>query len=174
MTAQQDLAAVARAVIEANSYLTIATADDAGEPWPSPVWYAHRGYREFFWVSSPDSRHSRNLADRPQAGVVILDSQVPAGSAQAVYLTVTAAAVTPDELPGGIEVFSARSQARAGQAVDGRRRVRTRLPAPLPRRRVRTLRPRRCRPAGTSLTLGVIDRHAESCTPQRTYGKTTQ
>lgn len=115
MTAQQDLAAVARAVIEANSYLTIATADRAGEPWPSPVWYAHRGYREFFWVSSPDSRHSRNLADRPQAGIVIFDSQVPAGSAQAVYLTVTAAAATPDELPGGIEVFSARSQALLGR-----------------------------------------------------------
>ena len=115
MTSQQDLAAVARAVIEANSYLTIATAGRAGVPWPSPVWYAHRGYREFFWVSSPDSRHSRNLAERPQAGIVIFDSRVPGGSAQAVYLTVTAAAATPDEVPGGIEVFSARSQALLGR-----------------------------------------------------------
>ncbi len=115
MTPQQDLAAVARAVIEANSYLTIATADRAGDPWPSPVWYTHRGYREFFWVSSPGSRHSRNLAQRPKAGIVIFDSQAPAGSAQAVYLTVTAAAATPDELPGGIEVFSARSQALLGR-----------------------------------------------------------
>jgi nitroimidazol reductase NimA-like FMN-containing flavoprotein (pyridoxamine 5'-phosphate oxidase superfamily) len=115
MTPQHDLAAVARAVIEANSYLTIATADRAGAPWPSPVWYAHRGYREFFWASSPDSRHSRNLTERPQAGIVIFDSQVPARSAQAVYLSVTAAAVTPDELPGAIEVYSARSQARLGR-----------------------------------------------------------
>lgn len=115
MTPQHDLAAVARAVIEANSYLTIATADGAGEPWPSPVWYAHRGYREFFWASSPGSRHSRNLAQRPQAGIVIFDSQVPAGSAQAVYLTVAAAEVTPAGLPGGIEVYSARSQARLGR-----------------------------------------------------------
>jgi hypothetical protein len=115
MTPQHDLAAVARAVIEANSYLTVATADRAGEPWPSPVWYAHRGYREFFWASSPDSRHSRNLAQRPQAGIVIFDSRVPAGAAQAVYLTVTAAEVTPAGLPGGVEVYSARSQALLGR-----------------------------------------------------------
>ena len=74
MTTEQDPARVARAVIDANSYMTIATADPAGQPWPSPVWYAHAGYREFFWVSSPAARHSRNLADRPRAGIVIFDS----------------------------------------------------------------------------------------------------
>ena len=111
MTSQHELASIARAVIEANSYMTLATADSAGLPWPSPVWYAHSGYRQFFWVSSPAARHSRNLAGRPQAGIVIFDSHVPAGTAQAVYLTATAAATTPDELLPGIEVFSARSQA---------------------------------------------------------------
>jgi nitroimidazol reductase NimA-like FMN-containing flavoprotein (pyridoxamine 5'-phosphate oxidase superfamily) len=111
MTEQHDLARIARAVIDANSYLTLATADRAGQPWPSPVWYAHRLYREFFWVSSPTAQHSRNLADRPQAGVVIFDSHVPARTAQAVYLTVTAAEVTADELAQGIEVYSARSRA---------------------------------------------------------------
>jgi hypothetical protein len=111
MTSQHDLAAIARAVIDANSYMTLATADRAGLPWPSPVWYAHCGYREFFRVSSPAARHSRNLAERPQAGVVIFDSHVPAGTAQAVYMTATAAEVAPDELIQGVEVFSARSQA---------------------------------------------------------------
>ena len=111
MTAQHDLAQVARAVIDANSYMTIATADRAGQPWPSPVWYAHATYREFFWVSSPAARHSRNLADRPEAGIVIFDSQVPAGQAQAVYLTATADEVPADELTGSIDVYSARSLA---------------------------------------------------------------
>jgi hypothetical protein len=111
MTSQQDLASIARAVIDANSYMTLATADGAGLPWPSPVWYAHSGYREFFWVSSPAARHSRNLAERPQAGIVVFGSHVPAGTAQAVYMTATAAEVNPDELAEGVEVFSARSQA---------------------------------------------------------------
>jgi hypothetical protein len=111
MTSQHDLARVARAVIDANFCLTLATADEAGRPWPSPVWYAHAGYCEFFWISSPAARHSRNLTERPEAGIVIFDSHVPPGTAQAVYLTVAAAEVTPDDLPRGVEVFSARSQA---------------------------------------------------------------
>ena len=112
MTAQHDLASVARAVIDGNCYMTLATADGTGRPWPSPVWYAHADHREFFWVSSPDTLHSRNLAGRPEAGIVIFDSHRPPGTAQAVYLTVTAAEVTTDdELSRGVEVFSARSQA---------------------------------------------------------------
>jgi hypothetical protein len=107
---QPDLAAAARAIIDDNSYLTIATADRAGLPWASPLWYAHAGYREFFWTSSPAARHSRNLAERPQAGIVIFDSRAPIGSPQAVYLTVTADEVAGDRLSQGIDVFSARSQ----------------------------------------------------------------
>jgi hypothetical protein len=113
MTAQHDPSSIARAVIDANSYMTIATADHAGQPWPSPVWYAHAGYREFFWVSSPATRHSRNLAERSQAGIVIFDSRTPAGNAQAVYMIVTAQQVATDEVIRGITVYSARSQALA-------------------------------------------------------------
>jgi len=110
-TPQDDLARIARAVIDANRYMTVATADSAGQPWPSPVWYAHAGYRDFFWVSSPGARHSRNLAGRPQAAIVVFDSHAAPGTAQAVYLTATAAEVTPDEVPEAIAVYSARSHA---------------------------------------------------------------
>jgi hypothetical protein len=112
---QPDLAAAARAIVDGNSYLTIATADRTGLPWASPLWYAHAGYREFFWVSSPAARHSRNLAERPQAGIVIFDSRAPVGSPQGVYLTVTAEEVTGDRLGRGIEVFSARSQSQGAR-----------------------------------------------------------
>jgi pyridoxine/pyridoxamine 5'-phosphate oxidase len=115
MTPEHDPARIARAVIDANSYMTIATADQAGQPWPSPVWYAHAGYREFLWVSSPSTRHSRNLAEQPHAAIVIFDSHAPAGTAQAVYMTVTAAQVSPDEVTGAVAVYSARSQALVGR-----------------------------------------------------------
>jgi Pyridoxamine 5'-phosphate oxidase len=112
---QPDLASAARAIIDGNSYLTIATADRAGRPWASPLWYAHAGHQEFFWISSPAARHSRNLAERPQAGIVIFDSRAPIGDPQAVYLTVTACEVPGDRLAQGIEVFSARSQAHGAR-----------------------------------------------------------
>ena len=46
-----------RDTIEANCYLVLATADAAGRPWSSPVYFAHIGFTEFFWVSSPEAAH---------------------------------------------------------------------------------------------------------------------
>ena len=101
-----DPVADARAVIDSNSYMTLGTADESGRPWVSPVWFAHSGYREFFWVSSPDARHSINLAARPDVGIVIFDSQVSPAAAEAVYVSARAEALSGDEVEPGIEVFS--------------------------------------------------------------------
>jgi nitroimidazol reductase NimA-like FMN-containing flavoprotein (pyridoxamine 5'-phosphate oxidase superfamily) len=84
MASELDPEATARAVIEANRYMTLGTADEDGVPWVSPVWFATADRRDFFWVSSPEARHSRNLAARPELSIVIFDSQVQPGSAQAV------------------------------------------------------------------------------------------
>ena len=76
----------ARRMIEANSYLTLATADASGRPWATPVWFAHAeseaGY-EFVWVSKPGARHSQNVAARPEIAIVVYDSTVPVGGAAA-------------------------------------------------------------------------------------------
>ncbi|HWM22686.1 MAG TPA: pyridoxamine 5'-phosphate oxidase family protein, partial [Ilumatobacteraceae bacterium] len=68
MTEANELTAQARAILDANRYMTLATADESGVPWASPVWFASADYRAFFWVSAPGARHSRNLAARPQVG----------------------------------------------------------------------------------------------------------
>ena len=44
-TMNEDLADRFRRVIDANLYMTIATADEVGSPWASPVYFAHTGYR---------------------------------------------------------------------------------------------------------------------------------
>jgi nitroimidazol reductase NimA-like FMN-containing flavoprotein (pyridoxamine 5'-phosphate oxidase superfamily) len=113
-----DSAAGARALIDSCQYLTLATADGDGRPWASPVWYAHEDYRRFVWVSKPEARHSRNLAVRPQAGIVIFDSTVPMGEGQAVYVEATVQEIASDEDDDErwVEVFSARSEALGGRA----------------------------------------------------------
>jgi nitroimidazol reductase NimA-like FMN-containing flavoprotein (pyridoxamine 5'-phosphate oxidase superfamily) len=90
MTTPADLAVTARAVIDANRYMTLGTTDDDGRPWLSPVYYAASGYREFYWVSPPAAKHSRNLARRPDLSVVIFDSRQPPYAVQAVYMTAVA------------------------------------------------------------------------------------
>ena len=62
------------------------------------------------WVSRPDARHSRNIAGRPDVGIVIFDSTVPVGGAQAVYVEALAEQVPAAELEPAIETYSLRSE----------------------------------------------------------------
>jgi len=68
MHRQRDLGSAARTIMDTNLYMTLATADESGLPWASPVYYATEGYAEFYWVSSPEAKHSRNIAARPEVG----------------------------------------------------------------------------------------------------------
>jgi hypothetical protein len=101
-------------IVEASRYLVLATADAAGRPWSSPLYFAHIGLAEFFWVSSPDVTHSRNIAVRPDVGIVIFDSQAAIGTGQGAYMSATAKLLEGDETALGIEAFSRRSVAHGG------------------------------------------------------------
>jgi nitroimidazol reductase NimA-like FMN-containing flavoprotein (pyridoxamine 5'-phosphate oxidase superfamily) len=109
MTYPEELRTIARSIIDANRFMTLGTADETGLPWASPVWYAPARYREFFWVSSPEAKHSRNLAARPQLAIVIFDSHQPGGW-HAVYMSATAEELV--DVDDGIEIFSRRSEAQ--------------------------------------------------------------
>lgn len=64
MSRDEDSSAIARAIIGSGLYMVLGTADEAGNPWTSPVYYAHDGVARFLWLSSPERRHSRNIAVR--------------------------------------------------------------------------------------------------------------
>lgn len=110
-----DPAAVARAIIDANLYLVLGTADQAGRPWVSPVYYAPAGHADFLWVSSPETTHSRNLEARGEVSIVIFDSSVPIGTGQGVYMSAVAEEVTGDDRAEAIDIFSRRSLSHGGR-----------------------------------------------------------
>jgi len=107
---------LARSIIAANRYVTLATADADGRPWSTPVWFAPAGPRELLWVSRPQTRHSKNIAARPAVAATIFDSHVAVGRGEAVYLTGTAEEVAGDALPAAVEAFSRHSQAQGAPA----------------------------------------------------------
>jgi nitroimidazol reductase NimA-like FMN-containing flavoprotein (pyridoxamine 5'-phosphate oxidase superfamily) len=124
----QELNDLARRIIDANTYMGLGTADAAGRPWVTPVYFATEDYRHFHWVSQPEARHSRNLEARAEVAIAIFDSSVPIGEAQAVYIDGRAEELTGAERERGIELFSRVSQA------DGARPwtlAEVRSPAPL-------------------------------------------
>ena len=96
-------AEAARVIVDANSYMTLATADADGAPWASPVWFAHEQYETFLWMSQPGARHSRNIAARREIAIVIFDSTVSPHQRNAVYVE-AAAATTHIPIPRSDEL----------------------------------------------------------------------
>jgi hypothetical protein len=109
-------AEIARGIVDASLYMVLATANSAGRPWSSPVYFAHVECREFFWLSSPEAVHSHNIAVRPQVGIAIFDSSAPIGTGQGVYMPAIAEPVAGPGIERALEVFSRRSLTHGGRA----------------------------------------------------------
>ena len=114
MSAHPELDALARRVLATNRYVTLATLDPDGRPRLSPVYYTPARERDLYWVSSPDAHHSHNLTERPELELVIFDSTVRVGGAEALYASATAREVPAAELERTVgEAFDPSRGARA-------------------------------------------------------------
>lgn len=113
VTEERDLAAIARSIVDENRFMSLGTADASGTPWVSPVWYASVSYRDFVWVSRPGTRHSSNLAARPEVAIAIYDSHRP-GTWSALYMTAVAEELEDVDL--ALEAFNRRSEAQGLRA----------------------------------------------------------
>ena len=89
-------------------YLVLSTAGGDGRPWATPVFYAADGEHRILWVSAPDSRHSRNIAARPDVAVTVFDTDAPIGGAEALYLEATAGPVDGDARVAALALLNGR------------------------------------------------------------------
>lgn len=60
-----------RAFLETQSTLALATVDEAGNPQAAPLFYISDDDLNLYWLSSPNSRHSLNLAANKQVAATI-------------------------------------------------------------------------------------------------------
>lgn len=109
--------AIARGIIDGNVYMTIGSADPDGDPWVSPVYFAADGYTDFYWMSSPEATHSRNIAARPRVSIVVFDSRVPPGTGQAVYMSALATQVPDAEIEPALRVYPGPPE-RGARSID--------------------------------------------------------
>jgi nitroimidazol reductase NimA-like FMN-containing flavoprotein (pyridoxamine 5'-phosphate oxidase superfamily) len=116
MNDERDFAAHGRAIIDANLYMVLGTADRSGRPWATPVYFAPAAYREFLWVSEPSARHSRNIEQRGEVSIVIFDSTVAINTGQAVYMSATASEYLGNGHAEALEAYSRRGLSHGGRA----------------------------------------------------------
>lgn len=51
--------------------MVLSTADRSGAPAGAPLFFLASESLTLFWLSAPDSRHSRNLEEQPEAAVSV-------------------------------------------------------------------------------------------------------
>lgn len=89
--------AQAKEIIEKIIYITIATVCEDGMPWNTPVYASYDEQYNFFWISTQDSQHSKNIAHSSQVFLVIYDSTVQEGTGRGVYVKARAAELTDED-----------------------------------------------------------------------------
>ena len=81
-----ELVSRAKEVIHQILYITLATSDEKGNPWNSPVYSAFDKNYIFYWASWSENQHSKNIRENENVFVVIYDSTVPEGTGFGVYM----------------------------------------------------------------------------------------
>lgn len=95
-------------LVAAHRYLVLGTADADGRPWVTPVFFASLAPARVCWVSSADSRHSRNIASRAALAITLFDSTVEVGTAEAAYFDADAAELAADETDAALHALNSR------------------------------------------------------------------
>jgi len=83
-------------IIGENLYMTIAVANKAGNPWIANLYYAVDSDFTFYWYSSRDSVHSRNIQENPEIAISIFNATVVGDAVDAVYIKAEAVEVTDE------------------------------------------------------------------------------
>jgi len=117
-----DLTEIAARLLSSSPYVVLATVDQTGSPWASPVWFAHRGLDTLVWVSRPEARHSQAIAAEPRLAVTVFDSTVAPGRGSAFYGRGRAGLCPGERIDDLLAVFNAESE-RQGESPWGRERV---------------------------------------------------
>ena len=102
---------MARNVIDSNRYLVLGTTEEDGHPGVPRLLQPGR-LRDFYWVSSPDAQHSRNVDARSEVSFVIFNSTLlPTQGNQAVYVDATV-----EQIDGGGPAGAVRHRLRCHRA----------------------------------------------------------
>lgn len=103
-----DYSNLAKKIFSNNQYMTIATSDEAGNAWASPVAYVFDDNYNFYWVSVPESKHQRNIKHNPKISIAIFDSHQLWGEGVGVQMEATVEQVSLMELPKVTKLYFSR------------------------------------------------------------------
>jgi len=94
-------------LLDTQDHMTVATADAAGRPWVSPVFFVRDPNYGLYWVSSKTAVHSANIRARPEVCIVVFVT----GPAKAIYVEAQARELQDEgEILEAIPLLAAKPQ----------------------------------------------------------------
>ena len=70
----KDIYELTKEIIEGNKFLSLATVDNDGNLWSTPLSYSYDENYNFYFTSELDSQHIINIIDNPNVSFTIFDS----------------------------------------------------------------------------------------------------
>ena len=77
---------LAKDILRSNIYCTLATASHFGLPWAAPIFYALDDNYNFYFISRPQTLHSRHIKINPHIALAVFDSHQPEGTGNGVQI----------------------------------------------------------------------------------------
>jgi nitroimidazol reductase NimA-like FMN-containing flavoprotein (pyridoxamine 5'-phosphate oxidase superfamily) len=98
----------AKYLIKNSENMVIATADQNGKPWISPVSFQPDSEYSLYWVSSKEALHSQNIRNRPEVAIVIV-GKTPDGAVDGVYFDAMATELEDEaDVKHAVAIFAKR------------------------------------------------------------------
>lgn len=99
----------AKNIIANNLFMTISTATPDGEPWVTPVFYAHDKNYTLYWYSAKNTKHSQLIERNSKVAIAIFNPHASEEEAGGVYIVAKAYEVTEDELPHVLNLYFSKA-----------------------------------------------------------------
>ena len=88
----------AKSIIDSIKYMTVATVDENGQPWNTPVAAFHfDGDYILYWASWAGNQHSKNIRANGKAFIVVYDSTPPGEPTNGVYIKAQASELIDEQ-----------------------------------------------------------------------------
>jgi uncharacterized protein YhbP (UPF0306 family) len=110
----KNLNKLAKEIIENNQYVTIATTNEKGKPWISPVAYTLDNDYNLYFISMPTSKHGKNIEVNNNIAAAIFDSQQLWGDGIGLQIEAKVEIVKLKDIPRAIKLYAFRKYPYGG------------------------------------------------------------
>lgn len=103
-----DLNELARKIVAENQYLTLATVDEAGNPWVAIIAYVFDEHHNFYFISLPTTKHSQLIQKNNHVSFSVFDSQQTVGLGVGLQIEGMVKEVGEEEFPFAEKLYFSR------------------------------------------------------------------